>query len=271
MTRTYRVAMGIAGPIVRRWGRLEVTGVELLDRPGPLLIVANHDSQWDPVVIGVSAVKHRQIRALAKSELWKNKALAKVLDGMGQIPIERGRGDAKAMDAAAAVLRDGACIGVFPEGTVSRGAVTRAHSGAGRLALAVPDVYVVCCRVVGSVDLVRFPKRPRVKIEYFEPSGGQPQPGESAISLMRRTVAEIRVGTPYAIPGRKKTAAKYQARAVAAAQAENEKAANEKAAKEKAAKEKAKSEKAASEKAATETGATESAATQPVEVTPPEM
>ncbi|SDI96350.1 1-acyl-sn-glycerol-3-phosphate acyltransferase [Frankineae bacterium MT45] len=260
MTRTYRVAMGIAGPIVRRWGRLEVTGAHLLDRPGPLLLVANHDSQWDPVVIGVSAVKHRQIRALAKSELWKNNALAKVLDGMGQIPIERGRGDAKAMEAAADVLRDGACIGVFPEGTVSRGLVTRAHSGAGRLAQAVPDVYVLCCRVVGSVDLVRFPKRPHVKIEYFEPSGGQPQPDESAIALMRRTVAEIRVGTPYAIPGRKKTAAKYRARAEEVAA--------------KAAAEAAKSSSPAAD-TTTATATAEPSAkpveAKPVEATPPEM
>ena len=65
---------------------------------GPLLIVGNHDSYWDPVVIGIAAIKRRQIRALAKSSLWKVKGLGRVLDGMGQIPILRGSGDAGALD-----------------------------------------------------------------------------------------------------------------------------------------------------------------------------
>jgi len=98
MTRTYRTALAIFRPVVRFWGRLEVEGLEHVPAEGPLLIVGNHDSYWDPVVIGLAAIGRRQIRALSKSSLWKVKGLNKVLDGMGQIPIVRGSGDADALD-----------------------------------------------------------------------------------------------------------------------------------------------------------------------------
>jgi 1-acyl-sn-glycerol-3-phosphate acyltransferase len=210
MSRTYRIVMAIATPIVRRWGRLEVVGEELIPLSGPTLLISNHDSYWDPVVIGVAGRNRRQICALAKSTLWKNKIVGRVLDGMGQIPIERGRGDTQALDAAIKKLGDGACIGVFPEGTISRGVKMRAHSGAGRLALAVPETVLVCAAVTGSVDLVRFPKRPRVTVTFFEPGEGQAQPGESSIRLTKRTTAEIRLRAPYALPGRRKTAEKLR-------------------------------------------------------------
>src|SRR5215218_2695175 len=131
MTRTYRVALGICMPIVRLWARLKVEGVEHLPATGPLLVVGNHDSYWDPVVVGIAAMKRRQIRALAKSSLWKVKGLDKVLDGMGQIPILRGSGDAGALDPAIAELRAGSCIGIFPEGTRSLGRTLRPRSGLG--------------------------------------------------------------------------------------------------------------------------------------------
>ena len=169
MTRTYRVALGICTPIVRLWGRLEVEGVEHIPAEGPLLIVGNHDSYWDPVVIGIGAIKRRQIRALAKSSLWKVKGLNKVLDGMGQIPIERGTGDAGALDAAIAELRAGSCIGIFPEGTRSLGRELRPRSGLGRLVAAVPEAVVVPVAVTGSTDITRPSKRPRLHVRFLAP------------------------------------------------------------------------------------------------------
>lgn len=222
ITRTYRVAMAIAWPVVRLWGRLTVTGLDLLPLHGPVLIVANHDSQWDPVVIGVAAIKRRQIRALAKSGLWKNKILGWVLNGMGQIPINRGQGDVKAMDAAVTALRDGACIGVFPEGTISRGQALRPRSGAGRLAEAVPQAPVISCRVLGSTTITRFPQRPRLRVEFFLPSGGQPSSSETPNELMQRVIAEIRQSAPYDIAGRKKTVAKSRAKLSALAKEDGE-------------------------------------------------
>ena len=173
MTLTYRVAMAVCVPVVSVWGRLTVEGLETLPRSGPVLVVANHDSQTDPLAVGVAARHRRQIRALAKRSLWDKPGLGRVLDGMGQIPIERAAGDSGALVNAVAALRAGSCIGVFPEGTISVGRQLRARSGVGRLALEVPEARLVCVAVRGTPALARFPRRPRVSVRFFEPASGQ--------------------------------------------------------------------------------------------------
>jgi 1-acyl-sn-glycerol-3-phosphate acyltransferase len=195
-------------PFVRWWGRLEVSGIDQLPANGPVLLLINHDSAWDPVIVGV-AVRSRPVLALARSSLWDNRVLGRILDRMGQIPVERGRADLTALSAAVEQLRQGHCVEIFPEGTVSRGRTLRPLSGAGRLALAVPETRVVCVAVTGAVELVRFPHRPRIRVEFFTPAGGPPGPNESAIAFTRRATAEIRARAPQAVPGRARKAAKF--------------------------------------------------------------
>ncbi len=204
ITRTYRLAMGVCALAVRWWGRLEVSGLEHLPLSGPVLLAANHDSYWDPVAIGIAALRSRQIRALAKSSMWKVRGLGRILDGMGQIPIERGAGDARALDRAVSELARGACIGVFPEGTRSLGRTLRARSGLGRLALAVPQAQVICATVQGTVDIARFPKRPRVRVRFFVPAADSHALGDvrNAADLPIRLLAEIRREAPIASAGR---------------------------------------------------------------------
>jgi 1-acyl-sn-glycerol-3-phosphate acyltransferase len=204
ITSAYRGVMAVTTPAVRWWGRLEVTGLEHMSLEGPVLLAGNHDSYWDPIAVGIAALPRRQIRALAKSSLWKP-GIGKVLDGMGQIPIDRGAGDARALDRAIEELRAGACIGIFPEGTRSLGRGLRARSGFGRLAAAVPEAQIVCCTVQGTVDIPKFPAhRPHVRVAFYRPAGGGLQDGEDPGDLSARLLAEIRAQAPIAIAGRKR-------------------------------------------------------------------
>jgi len=209
LTWPYRVVVTVGKPIMR-WSRMEVTGLDCLPADGPALVVADHDSYWDPIAIAVAARGVRQIRALAKSTLWKNKLVGALMTEMGHIPIERGVSNEEAMKTAIEELRRGACIGIFPEGTRSLGRELRARTGVGRLAEAVPEAVVVCCRTNGSVDVVRAPKRPHITVEFYRPAGGQLQPGETAADFSDRLLAELRERAPREIPGRKRTAAKFQ-------------------------------------------------------------
>jgi 1-acyl-sn-glycerol-3-phosphate acyltransferase len=202
-TRTYRTVMALSRPVAL-WGRLQAEGVETLPESGPLLLVGNHDSHWDPVMVGVAAIKRRQIRALAKAELWDVKGLGPILNGMGQVPIERGSGDKQALARAIEVLRAGACIGVFPEGTRSRGKVLRARSGIGRLALEVPEAHVSMVAIEGTSDLTGFPRRPSIRITFFDPAGGQPRPDEDPGDLSARLLAEVRAISSPTISYRKR-------------------------------------------------------------------
>jgi 1-acyl-sn-glycerol-3-phosphate acyltransferase len=201
----YRAAMRACSPIVRIWGRLEVDGLECLPSTGPVLLACNHDSYWDPVAIGVAALERRQIRALAKASMWDVPVLRSVLTGMGQIPIERGKADSAALSRAIDELRGGACIGIFPEGTRSLGRELRARSGIGRLAEAVPEARIVSCAVVGTGDIPRFPKRPRVRVRFFEPAGGGLSGAEGAGVLAGRLLSEIRTSAPIDAAGRRRT------------------------------------------------------------------
>ena len=203
ITRTYRVALGLCRPIVRLWGRLEVEGLDDVPPEGPLIVASNHDSYWDPVVVGIAAIRLRQIRALSKSSLWKVKGLGRVLDGMGQIPVVRGTKDTDALDRAMTELRGGSCVGIFPEGTRTLGRTLRARSGIGRLAAAVPEATIVLASVEGTTDIPRFPRRPRVRVRFFEPSGGQMKPGEDPAELAVRLLADLRAVAPIRAAGRR--------------------------------------------------------------------
>lgn len=196
LSPAYAFVIGAVTPVVRLWGRLQVTGLEALPESGAILLAGNHDSYWDPLVVGVAARKRRQVHALAKHSLWKVRAAGWVLDGMGQIPIQRGGQDAGALDAALAKLDEGACIGIFLEGTRTLGRELRARSGFGRLAEAHPEAAIVCVAIHDTTTFSKFPKRPRLRVEFFTPGGGGLQEGESAAELSERLLAEIRARVP---------------------------------------------------------------------------
>jgi 1-acyl-sn-glycerol-3-phosphate acyltransferase len=198
LTFAYNLVSGVSYPIVRFWGRMQVNGLDVLPESGPVILCANHDSYWDTVTVAAALRSKRQVHALAKAQLWGNPIMARVLDGMGQIPIERGKGDTAAMDRAIEGLRSGIVVGIFPEGTRSLGKPLRARSGIGRLAAAVPEAQIVCCALNGPADVPRFPRRPQITVELFRPSGGGLQPGESHSDFSARLVAELRAKAPHA-------------------------------------------------------------------------
>jgi 1-acyl-sn-glycerol-3-phosphate acyltransferase len=101
--------------VIRAVWRLEVDGARHVPA-GAVIVVANHDSLSDPFFLG--AAFERPLRFLAKRELWRNRAVGRVLDGLGGIPVDRRRGDVGAVAAAAKALGRGAAVAICPQGTV---------------------------------------------------------------------------------------------------------------------------------------------------------
>ncbi|MCB0831479.1 MAG: 1-acyl-sn-glycerol-3-phosphate acyltransferase [Solirubrobacterales bacterium] len=194
----YQTVRLILRPL-RWWARIQVKGLEHLPGKGGALIVSNHDSWLDPLaIIEAMMWKQRQLRFLAKHTLWKFRPLAWILDEAAQIPIRRGESDTAALEAAVDAAGRGETIGIFPEGTLSRGTNLRARRGISRLARACPGTPVVLVAVTGGTDLKRFPKRPLVTVEFFEPAGGQPRPDEDDQEMAQRLLDEIRAKAPIA-------------------------------------------------------------------------
>ncbi len=110
-------------------------GAEHIPRTGPVLLAINHFSWADPVVVG--AVLERPAFYLAKERLFRNKIVARLLEGMGQIKVDRhvAGSNEGAIEKALELLEMGLIVGVFPEGTRSRpGEVKRGKTGIARIA-----------------------------------------------------------------------------------------------------------------------------------------
>ena len=90
-------------------------GVENLPRSGPLLIVCNHVSVADPLVM-MAAARPRRTAMMSKSELFKNRIVAAILHAVRAFPIRRGQPDFRAIRHACRLLESGPVRGGVPRG-----------------------------------------------------------------------------------------------------------------------------------------------------------
>lgn len=95
--------------------RVKIVGAENVNTEKGVIVAPNHRSNWDAVILGVAT--KRELRFLAKSELFKNKLGGMFLKWFGAFPIERGKGDIAAVRTALKVLGEGEALLIFPEGT----------------------------------------------------------------------------------------------------------------------------------------------------------
>lgn len=82
---------------------------------GGAVFVCNHFRAIDPSY--VIEVYGKDIKILAKNELFKNRLLAKTLKSMGAVPIDRTNPDVKTMLSLIRYLKEGHKVLIFPEGT----------------------------------------------------------------------------------------------------------------------------------------------------------
>ena len=149
--------------LVRALYRVEVVGGERIPARGGCILASNHESVVDPFILGVATT--REIRYMAKLELFRNRVLAAAMRALGAFPVDRGGGDRVAFGEAAQLLANGEVLGIFPQGTSKQLLDRRWHRGAARLAL-VTGAPIVPVRMTGTRAL---PLRTRVRIHVGEP------------------------------------------------------------------------------------------------------
>ena len=155
----WRYGLVIAGPLVRALFRVRVRGVEHVPARGAILLAFNHVSSLDGPVLAIEFGRRvkRPVRFLVAKEFFAKRFHGWVLRTFDQIPIERGRGDAVALETALEALRHRSVVAIAPEGAVNPepGSLQRIRGGFARLALATGSP-IVPVAIWGTQD--RWPR-----------------------------------------------------------------------------------------------------------------
>ena len=95
-----------------------VDGREHEPATGPVIVVSNHLSDLDPLVVG--AALRRRVMFMAKHELFKVPGVRWWVAACGAFPVRRGAPDRQALRTALGILQRGGVLVMFPEGTRGR-------------------------------------------------------------------------------------------------------------------------------------------------------
>lgn len=160
----------------RSWGRHRIP------ETGPLLLVSNHQSLLDPILVGL-ACHHRQFYALARSSLFRHRFFAWLIGMLNAIPVERGSSDTAAMRKCIDMLQQGQALLIFPEGTRTRTGRTEAFSAGTMLVIKRAKPMVLPVAIEGAHDAwPREKKLPRltgrIGVMY-----GQPIPAQQLLAM----------------------------------------------------------------------------------------
>ena len=115
MSKFYRGIYKIFHRPVKALYRIKIEGEENIPAGGCIL-ASNHTSVMDVLVLSASA-GGRQIRYMAKSELFRIPLFCSLIRALGAYPVERGGADVRSIKTAISLIGDGEMLGIFPQGT----------------------------------------------------------------------------------------------------------------------------------------------------------
>ena len=174
----YWIVKAILSPILRLLFRPWVEGAEHIPADGAAILASNHLSFSDSIFLPL--VVPRRVTFLAKSDYFtgrgaKGRLKAGFFKGVGQLPVDRSGGKASeaALSTGLRVLREGALLGIYPEGTRSpAGRLYRGKTGVARMAIEA-GVPVIPVAMIGT-DIIQptgkvLPKIMRVGIKIGKP------------------------------------------------------------------------------------------------------
>jgi 1-acyl-sn-glycerol-3-phosphate acyltransferase len=196
----YWFAGFVSQPVVTGLYRLRARGMEHLPEGG-FVLAANHTSNFDPWPLGMPLWPKRQLRFMAKSELF-NPVLKPMLRAGGAFKVRRGENDLEAVRTAVNLVKDGEIVVMFPEGTrrqkgLRKKHVARAHTGAARIALGA-GAPLVPAAIAGTDRLSRLGP---LRVAYGEPIDlsdleglDQKRVSEVATERLMARIEELRAG-----------------------------------------------------------------------------
>ncbi|MGD0770338.1 MAG: lysophospholipid acyltransferase family protein [Tepidisphaeraceae bacterium] len=177
---------------------LKTYGSRNVPKSGGVLLVANHQSYLDPLLVAVHL--YRPVSFLAKSELFENPYFGWFIRKLHAFPVRQGEGDVGAVREMIRRLEEGNALNIFPEGSrTETGEMAPLEKGVA-LVIRKAGVPVVPVAIVGSFaawpkDAMIFHPHP-VRVKYGKPIDFNGKKGQEIIDTLetelRSLMAELR-------------------------------------------------------------------------------
>ncbi len=186
-TMIYFLSKYLALFLLKIFFRFHVSSCSSIPQDGPCIIVANHSSYLDPIVIGCASP--RRVYFVAKEELFRNPVASYFLRALGAFPLRRKEVDQVAVKQIFTLLKEGKVVCLFPEGTRNDGAVRDFKPGVVKLLLKV-QVPVVVAGICGTYESLprgrTVPRFSRVAVSFSRLDLSFPQETEQLTQRIRR-------------------------------------------------------------------------------------
>ena len=188
------LAQALFKPIMK----LEVSGLKHFPNTGPVIIAANHVTNFD--VFPMQFAIPRVIFFMGKAELFRNPIMDILIRNLSGFPVNRGDKDHWAMNHAMKILKQGQTLGMFPEGKRSKGrGLSVAKTGTARMAIEA-NCPIVPLAVLGTDQFFKkFPHRTPVRLSLL-PSL-HPKEGETPLALTDRFMFTLAQALPSEMRG----------------------------------------------------------------------
>jgi len=115
------------------FGNWEIDGKENVPREGALIVASNHISDIDPVLLNLSIP--RQVKFMAKAELFEKPLLSSLFRAYGAFPINENGREFHAINHGLDILNRNGAMGIFPEGAKNPGSLGKAMLGSAMIAI----------------------------------------------------------------------------------------------------------------------------------------
>lgn len=186
--------------VCRTWFRIahrtKFIHPERIPVTGPCLIVANHQSYYDPPLIGCP-MHHRMITFLSRASLYDSKLAGGLIKRLNTVPIRDGEGDIRAIRDIIERLRLGEAVLIFPEGARTYDGQMHPFRDGAALIIRKANCPVIPVAVEGAFEAwPRTKGKPKLgtpmMVMYGEPIPSESLKGRDCNSILERTIQDMR-------------------------------------------------------------------------------
>jgi len=190
----YRLLQGLLQVLAVAIFRGRHTGRENMPAEGPVLIVSNHQSHLDPILVGIGC--RRRINYVARESLFRFAPFGWFIRSVGAFPIDREGVGLSGIKESLKRLKQGEMVLIFPEGT---------RTPDGHIAAFRPGFTALAVRAQASILPVgidgafqawprtrRFPRPGRIRVHFGRPIAPEQFAGRNERELLAEVERRVR-------------------------------------------------------------------------------